>query len=273
VATRRVKRSRLLAKAAVLELPLRGRIELRRLIPSGRSVLVAFSMLAAGVAAYGVARETPLFAIRRVEVVGAPAPVRARVSRALRPLDGETLVGFRRAQVDRLIASLPDVVGASYDRAFPHTLRVVVRAETPLVVLRRGGQSWLVSTRGRIVRPLPRGARPALPRLWVRRDVDASVGDTIADAAAQQAVRVLAAAAVELPARVRTAEVTRGETTVVVRSGVAIRLGREHDTRLKLAVAARILPQLGSDVAYLDVAVPDRPVAGTETRPRPDVER
>jgi hypothetical protein len=59
---------------------------------------------------------------------------------------------------------------------------------------------------------------------------------------------------------------------VILRSGLELRLGREHDVRLKLAVAARILPQLDTDSTYLDVAVPDRPVAGSEAQSQVQVE-
>ena len=260
------------ARAAVAELPRRGRFELRRLTPSGGSLLIGFALLALGVASYGVARESPRFAIQRIEVTGGPPSVRERVRLALASLEGRSLVGFRREELDRRIATLPDVVGASYDRAFPHALRVFVNPETALLVLRRGDESWLVSVRARVVLPLVKGARGGLPRIWVTRDTDVAVGDTLADPGAQRAVRVLAAAAEELPAVVRAVRIDGPETTLILRSGVELRLGREHDVRLKLAVAARILPQLGPESSYLDVAVPDRPVAGSEAVPQAQVE-
>jgi cell division protein FtsQ len=260
------------ARAAVLELPKRGRIDLRRLVPTGPALLVGFGLLALGVVSYGIARESPLFAIQTIEVTGAPPDVRLRVQDALAPLEGHSLVGFRGEQLDRRIATLPDVVGASYDRAFPHTLRVFVRPETALLVLRRGEASWLVSTRARVVRPLEKGARAGLPRIWVVPDTDVGVGDTLADPGAQRAVRVLAAAATELPGVVRAVRIDGRETTLILRSGLELRLGREHDIRLKLAVAAKILPQLGVDSTYLDVAVPDRPVADGGSQPQVQVE-
>jgi cell division protein FtsQ len=260
------------ARAAVLQLPKRGRFDVRRLVPSGTSLLVCFALLALGAASYGVARKSPLFAIQQIEVTGAPPAVRLRVRDALAPLEGRSLVGFRSADLDRRIATLPDVVGATYDRAFPHTLRVFVRPETALLVLRRGDDSWLVSTRARVLLPVPKGARAGLPRVWVTRDTDVAVGDTLADPGTQRAVRVLAAAARELPAVVRAVRVEARETTLILRSGLELRLGREHDVRLKLAVAARILPQLGADSTYLDVAVPDRPVAGRESQSQVQIE-
>jgi cell division septal protein FtsQ len=267
------QRSPARVKATAAELPRRRRVDLRRLLPSGPSLLVGFSLLAVGVAAYGVARETALFAIHRIEVVGAPPEVRTRVGAALEPLEGRSLVGLRAADLDRKIVGLPDVIGVTHDRAFPHTLRVYVLPERALLVLRRGKESWLVSARARVVRPLDRGALPLLPRIWVPRDVDVGVGDTLADGPARRAVRVLVLARNGLPARVRAVRLDGPETTLVLRSGVEVRLGREHDLQLKLAVAAEVLPRLPDGSAYLDVAVPDRPVAGTgESQPQLEVD-
>ena len=258
----KVQRSRARAKAAAAELPRRHRVDLRLLLPSGPSLLAGFMLLTLGVAAYGAARETGLFAIRRIEVVGAPPGVSARVRAALEPLEGRSLVGLRSEDLDRKIVGLPDVIGVTHDRAFPHTLFVYVLPERAVVVLRRGQESWLVSARARVVRPLEQGARPGLPRIWVPRDVDVGVGDTLADGPARRAVRVLVLASDTLAARVRSVRLEGPETTLILRSGVEVRLGREHDLRLKLAVAAEVLPQLSGGSTYLDVAVPDRPVAG-----------
>lgn len=235
-------------------------VDLRRFAPSGPSLVVGFVLLALGLGSYGVARETALFEIRTIEVLGGPADVRSRVAAALEPLQGESLVGLRRDELDRRIAGLPDVVGVSHDRAFPHTLRVFVLPERPLVVLRRGPESWLVSARSRVVRPVAKGALPALPRVWVPRSVAVAAGDTLGDATAVRAIRAIALAGPALPP-IRTVRVDGAETTIVLRSGVEVRLGREQDLALKLAVAAQVLPETGGEATYVDVSVPDRPVA------------
>jgi cell division septal protein FtsQ len=272
VAGTRVQEARTRAKAAALALPVLHARDARRLLPSGSSLLTGFSLVALAVASYGVARETPLFAIRTIEVHGAPPSVSARVAAALGPLVGESLVGLRGRDLDRRIAVLPDVIGVTHDRAFPHTLHVYVRPERPLLVLRRGSESWLVSARARVVRMIPKGSRTALPRIWVRSDVEVGVGQTLADAAATRAVRVLTIAADVLPARVRVVKLDGGETTLVLRSGTEVRLGREHDLRLKVAVAAEVLPQLTSSSTYVDVAVPDRPVADGADQAQVEIE-
>jgi cell division septal protein FtsQ len=267
------QRSRARVKDSAVEVPRGRRVDLRRLLPSGPSLLAGFSLLVLGVAAYGVAHETGLFAIRRIEVVGAPPGVGARVGAALEPLEGRSLVGLHAADLDRRIVGLPDVIGVTHDRAFPHTLRVYVLPERALLVLRRGQESWLVSARARVVRPLERGALPGLPRIWVPREVEVGVGDTLADGPARRAVRVLVLARDGLPARVRAVKLDGPETTLVLRSGIEVRLGREHDLRLKLAVAAEVLPRLADGSAYVDVAVPDRPVAGSvETQAQLEVD-
>jgi cell division protein FtsQ len=264
----RDQRRRARVATAVAELP-RARIDVRRLVPSGPSLAIGFGLLAAVIAAYGIARETPLFEIRKIEIVGASPQVARGVQDALAPLRGQSLVGLENSDLDRRIAGLSDVVGVTHDRAFPHTLRVFVLPERPLLVLRRGDESWLVSARARVVRPVEKGAIAGLPRIWVPKDVGVAVGDTLADTTARDAVQLLSLARLELPARVRAVRIEHGDAALILRSGVEVRLGRQHDLRLKLAVAARVLPHLGLDMSYLDVAVPDRPVAGPDDQAQP----
>ena len=65
------------------------------------------------------------------------------------------------------------------------------------------------------------------------------------------------------PGRVSSVTATPEALTLRLRSGLEIRLGDAVDVPLKLAVAARVIPLLEAGTAYLDVAVPERPVAGT----------
>ena len=259
-------------RAAAASIPRPARVDVGRWAPSGPSLAIGFLLLGIAIGSYGIARETSLFAIQRVEVVGGSPTVRARVRDALGPLRGESLVGLRAEEVDSPLAAVPDVAGATYDRAFPHTLRVFVHAEQPMVVLRRGEESWLVSVRGRVLRRLTPGTLAGLPRLWVRRTVDVAPGATLADPTSLRGVRLLTAAALELPNVVRTVRFDGDDAFVMLRTGVEVRLGTDQDARLKLAVAATILPRLAEHETYLDVAVPARPVAGTEYHSQPEVE-
>jgi cell division protein FtsQ len=260
-------------RAAVLAFPRRrgrsGRLLVARLAPSGRSVLVGLLLAAVGLGAYGVARESSLFAVRAIEVHGAPPALAGQVRAALADAEGESLVALDRAAATRAVEAIPYVLEARLDRAFPHTLAVSVTLEQPAAVLRRGAESWLVSSRGRVLRRLPPGARPGLPRVWVPKTVAASPGVVVAAPQALRALDALRAVAADpLPVRVRTATAGEGELRFVLGSGMELRLGDELDLRLKLAVARRILPALAPRAlggpAYLDVSVPERPVAGTD---------
>jgi cell division protein FtsQ len=233
----------------------------RRLLPSGRSLALGLVLLAAGGGAYAAARETSLFAVRQIDVRGGTPAVRMQVRRELAPLLGSSLVGLDGSALTRRVAALPTVVSAAYDRTFPHTLRVTVVAETPVAVLHRGTDTWLVSTRGRVIEPIPARTSLLLPRVWVPAATAVSVGAFLPPAGGGAAARALALVG-RFPARIATASLSHGELTFRLRSGVEVRFGAPTDVRLKLAIARRALLLLPPGTTYLDVSVPGRPVAG-----------
>ena len=64
------------------------------------------------------------------------------------------------------------------------------------------------------------------------------------------------------------------ELTLVLASGVELRLGDLDRLALKLAVAARILPQVEAPAKgppYLDLTVPERPVGSSAAVQNPQV--
>jgi cell division protein FtsQ len=233
-----------------------------RFLPSRRSLAVGVGVLALAAGAYLVARQTSTFAVARVEVSGAPPAVRAQVRQELAPLLGTSLLALDGTKVLRRVESLPTVVSAGYDRAFPHTLRLTVVAETPVAILHRGAETWLVSARGRVVQRVPPRTYPALPRIWVTTATPVAAGAFVAPDTAGAAARALALGP-RFPARIATAAMRHGELVLMLRSGLELRLGAPTDVRLKLAVARRALRLLPAGSSYLDISVPGRPVAGT----------
>jgi cell division protein FtsQ len=240
-----------------------------RLLPSGRSLLIGFALVAAASGLYVVARATPMFAVRRIEVEGTTPAVAAHVRAALGPLEGTGLLSLKRSDVERRLAPLTDVATASYDRDFPHTLRLVVRAEHPVAVARRGAQAWLVSGGGRVIAATPTGTHRSLPRIWLTQPGDPEVGAALTD---RQSLRAAAGLAVARRSafgiRISNVKAQPHELTFQLGSGLQLRLGDLRALRLKLAVARRVLPRLrGGGYTYLDVSVPGRPVAGTNSQP------
>lgn len=238
------------------------RFDLARLLPSGRSVVVAIVIAALGGGAYVLARESSLLALQRIDVVGAPPPVAARVRAALAAFDGASLVTLDGPAVQRRLAELPVVAAARYDRDFPHTLRVFVRPERPVAVLRRGAESWLVSARARVMARLDRGAERSLPRIWATRAVAVLLGATLSGDAARGVEAVAPLAGKRFGGRVASVRAGDGELTLVLRSGLELRLGDTADLLLKLAVGQRIANVLGNVPGYVDLSVPGRPVSG-----------
>lgn len=236
-------------------------MQVGRFASSSRSFAIGVILAAVAALGYVGVRETSVFAIHTVRVEGVPPALAHRVQTALEPLEGTSLLKLKQDDVSRLATALPDVASVSYDRAFPNTLRVRVEPEQSLAVLRRGSESWLVSRRGRVTLKIPQGTFNALPRVWVPQSVDITLGTTIGagDGAAEVAALVPVRAA-GLSSRVLTLEITAGQVTYALRGGLELRVGSTDNLPLKLAVARDLLGRERL-TGYLDVSVPERPVA------------
>ena len=248
------------------------RLELFRFAPSGRSLLVALLLLLTGLGLYAAARATSAFAVDRIAVEGASPEVAAEVRKALAPALGESLLGLDLNELTRRAEEVPMVAAASFDRAFPHTLEIAVVPEVPVAVLRQGSSSWLAAAGGRVVAELDKGDRPGLPRVWLKRDVDVRVGESLRGLQRRAVAAVAPLVGNPLPSAVNSVLVTRDELTLALRSGVELRLGDTSDLAVKLEVARRVLPQLDEAGGYLDVSLPERPVAGESLDSQVEVE-
>lgn len=249
-----------------------GRPELARLLPSGRSLLTGLLILLTGLGLYAAARGTSAFAVRAIAVEGARPELAGDVRAALAPALGESLLGLDLADAGRRVEALPPVAAVSFDRAFPHTLRVIVRPEVPVAVLRQGSAAWLASAGGRVIAELERGTRPGLPRIWLRRDVEVRPGETLQGVQRRAVGAVAPLVDAPLPVAVASVVASRGELTLVLRDRVEVRLGDAADLAVKLAVARVVLPRLTAAETYLDVSVPARPVAGATLNSQVEVE-
>jgi cell division septal protein FtsQ len=246
-------------------------------LPTGRSLLFGFALVAVATGLYAGARRPSVFAVDDIQVKGAPPALADRIEHQLASVQGSSLVTLDGDGVLAQIESLPMVHSASYDRAFPHTLVVRVVPERAAAVLRRGAEAWLVSTRGRVVGQVARRSHLRLPRMWAKKSVPVEVGGTLGDVDLRAAVLALPQEeADKLPIRIRTARSRAGELTFVLANGLELRLGNGSDIALKLAAAREILPRLASPAGggprYLDVSVPERPVAGTTLESQVEVE-
>lgn len=232
-----------------------------RFAPSRRSLAAGVVLLAVAGGLYAALRETSAFAIAHIEVTGASPVVRAQVRDAARSFRGTNLLALDGAALANRVVALPTVQSMTYDRAFPHTLRIAVVPERPVAVLHRGRETWLLSAAGRVIARIPRGSDSDLARVWIPTTTAVVVGETMPAAGGLVAARALGLA-VRFPARIATVSLAHGELDFRLRSGLDLRLGQPNDLRLKLAIARRALPLLPAGAGYFDVSLPQRPVAG-----------
>lgn len=228
-------------------------------------------LLVVAVAAYIGARQTSVFAVRTIEVRGGTPALRDEVRAALAGEQGESLLAVNASTVGRRVSALPGVLGFTFDRAFPHTLRVVVEREVPVLVVRRvpGSDAFLVAASGKVIRFLPNARRSGLPRIWVKRSTPLTVGAPLPGRLGDAATTVSLVRGARLPRRVRSVRVGDDELAIQLGGGFEIRLGDVGDLRLKLAIARRILAQTGPDLrrpGYIDVSVPERPVVADNAK-------
>jgi cell division septal protein FtsQ len=256
----------------VLSLPRRRGYDVLRFTPSGRSFVLGGALALIALGLYGLARETSMFAVDRIRIEGASPVLAAEVQRELRRYHGRSLVNIDASAVEHHLGGLPAVRSSVVDRSFPHTLRVRIVPEIPVAVLRRGAGSWLVSARGRVIAEVARGTRAALPRIWLPARTDLELGSLLGGDSGGLAARSLAAfVGSGFTNRITFVRALDGQITLGLRGGLEIGLGAPVDLRLKIAIAHSIVPTLalpsqgGPD--YLDLAVPERPVAGRNPQP------
>ena len=250
----------------VTALPVRGSLpELGQLIPSFRSLGIGVLLAVLAALAYVGARETSVFAVQTVDVRGGTPVLRAQVRAALADVVGTSLLKVGGATVDSRLAPISGVRSFTFDRSFPHTLRVVFKREVPVLVVRRvpGNEALLVAASGRVIKELPHPRLSHLPRLWVKKDVPVTVGAPLPPSLAGAAAALSSLRGAGLPGGVSTVVAGGDELTLRLSGGLQVRLGDTGDLRLKLAIARRILRLTGAaagGVGYLDVSLPQRPV-------------
>ena len=237
----------------------------RRFLPSGRMLAIGFGGVALIGGAYAAALETSVFSVRKIAIVGGTPRVQDELRQALAPELGRSLLRIDSSQIDRSVAAIPDLVGVTYDRQFPHTLRVRVNAERPVLLVRRGADTWLVSARARVMQQLRTPRLSSLPRVWVPKGTAITVGSTLRPADGGLAAAALAPIARHtFPTGVRFVRSSglRVDARSRLRARGAPRRSRRPAAQARDRASGSFRPSAPapSTSGYLDVSVPERPV-------------
>lgn len=235
--------------------------------PSWRAVRAAARPLAAVVlvaAALGALyalwlRDSSLVGVERVTVTGLSGPdagrARAALAGAARAM---TTLDIDRKRLERTAAGFPTVRALEIDRDLPNGLAIHVVEHRPVAIVVDGDRRVAVAANGTILSGLPFDG--ALPELRVR---DAA-RERLEPGSGLAAARVAGGAPAQL--RTRLASVARGPQRGIVITlrdgGTELVFGPPTRIAAKWAAATRVLADGVAGASYLDLRLPDRPVAG-----------
>jgi cell division protein FtsQ len=204
-------------------------------------------------------RDSSLVAVKHVTVSGVEGEQATRIVAALRAAGTEmTTLHVREEALRTAVAPYPLVRSLRTETDFPDGLRIVVNAYEPVAALRSSaGGATAVASDGTLLRGS--GTR-GLPVVGIRRTPP---GGRLGRGRALGAVAVIAAA--PRPLRARVARVYTGPRglAATMQSGPKLYFGGASALAEKWGAAAVVLAsQTSRGAAYLDLRVPERPVAG-----------
>jgi cell division protein FtsQ len=213
-------------------------------------------------------RTSSLVRVSAVTVTGIGGPQAAQIRDALTIAARDmTTLDVDDAALRRAVATFPVVRDLHTTTGFPHRLRIAVDAYEPVAALQAAGSETAVAADGTLLRGTP---TTALTIVGVKT---LPGGDHVVDAAARRAIRLLAAA--PAPLRGRVARVFRGTRglAATVEDGPKLYFGGGERLRAKWLAATQVLASSSAQGAsYVDVRIPERPVAGGfQARPMGEV--
>jgi cell division protein FtsQ len=233
-----------------------------RLSPHWRRRLIALGLLAVALCAAYLfwLRDSSLVRVEQVTVKGLDTPdaarVRAKLSVAARQM---TTLHVNEDALRRAVADEAVVQSLSVHASFPHGLTIDVVENRPVAVLLAGNRQVAVAPDGTVL-----AGSKITGGLPVVRVGTLPQQGRMPDGPARERIAVAAAAPPRLLGRVESISIQHGRGAVAqMQHGPAIYFGRPIELARKWTAAASVLADSSSEGAtYIDVRMPDRPVAG-----------
>jgi hypothetical protein len=210
--------------------------------------------------------------VEKVEVTGLSGPEAPRLRKQLEQAGlQQSTLHLNAAELKKAVASAPEIRAVTAMPDFPHGLRIDVTENHPVAILVVAGRGALPIAANGTIMPDAENTK-AVPSIKI-----AAMPGThrpggqqrISDARTNRLIAVAATAPPALLHRAASIELRKGEGIVVVmRQGPRIVFGDNARLTDKWAAAAGVLASPGSSGAsYVDVRLPERPVAGGLTVP------
>jgi cell division protein FtsQ len=205
-------------------------------------------------------RDSPLVSIDSVKVTGlSGGPDSPAIRRALASAARDmTTLHVRPDRLRTAVAPYPIVKDIQVVTDFPHGLRIKVIEHDAVAAVQIDGQRVPVAADGTVLR-----GRPAANELVTLSIPTANGGGKLTSAHGRDAVRAMGAAPRALRPYVSDVQFGPDGLRVLLRNGPLVQFGDANRARAKWIAIARVLGDpRAAGASYLDVRVPERPVAG-----------
>jgi cell division protein FtsQ len=204
-------------------------------------------------------RDAPVVAVNDIWVTGVSGPDASAIRAALTDAAHDmTTLHVRPGALRTAVSPYPVVKDLRVETDFPHGLRIAVIEYEPVAAVDIDGARVPVAADGTLLRGRPAGAR--LVSLQVP---SANGGGRLTSRRGLAAVAVMGAAPESLRAYVQGIQFGPDGMRVTLRNGPLVEFGDGARARAKWIAAARVLGDpRGAGASYLDVRIPERPVAG-----------
>jgi cell division protein FtsQ len=210
-------------------------------------------------AAWYWGRDLSLWSVDNVHVTGATGQDAAQIEAALQSsAHGMTTLHVRTGDLRDAVARFPIVKSVRVHPSFPHGLRIEVVENVPVAALVAAGRPVAVAADGTLLRDRPVDGLPLVPAHAL------PTGERVTDAQATGAIALAGAApAGARPLMVRVRSGGQDGLRVDLQGGFRIEFGPRTRLHAKWAAALRVMADARAEGAtYLDVRIPERPVAG-----------
>jgi cell division protein FtsQ len=203
-------------------------------------------------------RDSSLVAVTKVTITGAAGPAAAEIDSALRSTaHGMTTLDFDSSRLRAAVAGYPEVTSLRVSSSFPHSLTIEVIEKAPVAAIVLGSRRLAVTADGTV---LERASTTGLPSVVASIP---PIGGRLADPAVAAAISVLAGAPQALRTRIIDAVPDPRGVRVELRAGPELVFGPPLRVEAKWAAITRVLADpAAAGAIYIDVRIPERPVAG-----------
>ena len=204
-------------------------------------------------------RDSSLFAVRDVQVVGVSSADREEVSEALTSAARHmTTLHVSEDRLQAAVRPYPTVRSVRADPRFPTGLTIEVEERKPVGLVGVSGRDLPVAGDGTV---LPGISTAGLDLPFLQASAE-STSDGLSEGALEQA-RVLGAAPDALRPLIETSSQSADGIAVTLTNEISLRFGDASRAEEKWTAATRILAdgQLAG-LDYIDLSVPERPAVG-----------